>query len=90
MDERSQVVPNPFLTVHEAARIFKICEATLRRLIHEKKLRACRVGPVRLLVRHADLEKFFDDNPVLGPAEVRDGRRRGRRTGRPAIRAPKV
>ena len=64
----------------DLARILRLSEQRVRDLIHAGTLQAVRVG-VELRVRHEELERFLDSNLVSGKAEVRDGRRHGRKPG---------
>lgn len=52
-----------------------------RRLILKGELPGYRLGDVLLAVRREDVEKYILSRPVTGPCAVRDGTRRGKRTG---------
>jgi excisionase family DNA binding protein len=51
----------PLLTVHEVAALLQVKESTVRTLIHDKELRAVKLGREwRVAVK--DLEAFLDEH----------------------------
>ena len=75
-----QISPPVLYRTRDLARILHLSEQRVRDLIHAGTLQAVRVG-VELRVRHEELERFLDSNLVSGKADVRDGRRHGRKPG---------
>jgi len=76
-DENNTIDLN-FLTVKEVARILRVSEATVRRLIRNKRLRSFTVGEVELRVSEADLRAYLESRVTTCPAKCRDPRRRSR------------
>ncbi len=79
--DQSSAIERTYLTLRQAAALLQISPHFLRRLIQKKQIPAFRVGLVGIRLRAADLTGFVEANPVLGPAEVRDCRRKSRRPG---------
>lgn len=48
-----------FLTVTEAARLIHVSQSTIWRWIKSKDLAAYRLGPKRIVIRQADLERIM-------------------------------
>ncbi len=67
-----------FLTVAEVAERLKLCEQTVRNMIDRGELAAIRVGPRRIRVREAELDRFLAAGataPVSKPGSGRNGRK---------------
>lgn len=68
------MLTKPMLTVHDAADFLRIKESTVRSLIHEKRLRAVKIGK-EWRIAESDLERFLNryanrepDSPGSNPA----------------------
>jgi excisionase family DNA binding protein len=69
---------NVFYTPTEAARLLKVHERTIRRLIDSGKLGAVKVaGRKRISEEH--LESFLEENAIRSRVKQTEQRRRGRR-----------
>lgn len=73
--------PDEYLTVSETGRLLRMSDASIRRMIQRGELPGYRLGPVEIRVRREDIDAYLLARPVTGPAEVRDGRRKGGRPG---------
>jgi len=61
------VLSRPFMTTHEIAELLKVREQTVRAWIHQRELRAVRLGrEFRVAVR--DLEAFVDAHATREPS----------------------
>lgn len=61
------MLSKPFMTTHEIAALLKVSEATVRTWIHDRELRAIRVGrEFRVAVR--DLEAFVNAHATRSAA----------------------
>jgi excisionase family DNA binding protein len=58
------MLSRPLLTVHDAASMLKVQEATVRSWIRDKRIRAIKVGK-EWRIAHKDLEEFLNDNTNL-------------------------
>lgn len=70
------MLSKPMLTVHEVADLLKVNEATVRHWIHDRDLRAIKLGrDWRVAV--IDLEAFVNDHANRAPLDApdRDGDR---------------
>jgi excisionase family DNA binding protein len=54
------------LTVHDAADFLRVRESTVRSLIHDKRLRAVKIGK-EWRIAEADLERFLNENANREP-----------------------
>ena len=59
-------------SIQDVARILGIREESVRRLVHEGRLRASRVG-VLLRVPQSALERYLEENVSTGPDSRRNG-----------------
>jgi excisionase family DNA binding protein len=55
------MLETPLLTVHQTAELLKVRESTIRALIHDKRLRAVKIGK-EWRIAQEDLERFLNDN----------------------------
>ncbi len=58
------MLSRPLLTVHDAAGMLQVQEATVRSWIRDKRIRAIKVGK-EWRIAHKDLEEFLNDNTNL-------------------------
>ena len=72
-----------YLSTNEVARVFGNTAAFWAKQARERRLPSYRVGKVLIAFKPEDVEAFIESNAVTGPVNCRDGRRRGKRTGRP-------
>ncbi len=75
-----------FLTVAEVAERLRLCEQTVRNMIDRGELAAIRVGPRRIRVREAELDRFLAAGATAPVSKQGSGRRRMRNTDRLEIR----
>ncbi|ABC24551.1 helix-turn-helix domain-containing protein [Rhodospirillum rubrum] len=55
------MLSKPLLTVHEAAQLLKVKEATIRQWIRDQQMRAIKFGR-EWRIAEADLERFVNDH----------------------------
>ena len=67
----------------EVARIYGGTPNLWLRLAHAKALPSYRIGEVLVVFRPSDVEEYICSHPLDGPASCRDGRRKGKKPGRP-------
>jgi len=58
------MLSRPLLTVHDAAGMLQVQEATVRSWIRDKRIRAIKLGK-EWRIAHKDLEDFLNDNTNL-------------------------
>ena len=72
------------LTLPQVVELYGLSVSTWRRFVHEGRLPGYRPkNAASILVKRSDVERFLFSNPVTEKAAIRDGRRGGKRTGRP-------
>jgi excisionase family DNA binding protein len=54
-----------FLSIADAAELFKVNHRTIRTLIKDGKIRAIRVG-AQIRIEPAELRRYLEDNPARG------------------------
>ena len=70
------VLSRPLLTVHEAAVLLRINEATVRAAIHDQSLRAIRIGR-EWRIAFKDLEAFVNTHATRPPDDAATPQRAG-------------
>lgn len=81
MNGNGQEAPE-YLTVAEVARLLRLSDQAVRRLVHAGALPGYRLGDVEIRILRGDVDAYLLSRPVRGPAECRDGRRHGKKPGR--------
>jgi len=71
--------------VAEIAEELGIHDQLIRKLVHQGKIPASRLGDHYILVSREGLDSYLKSNPVRGPNPLRDGRRNGKKPGRRRI-----
>ncbi len=61
------MLSKPFMTIHEIADLLKVNETTVRGWIHDRQLRAVRLGR-EFRVAVDDLEAFVDEHATRPPS----------------------
>ena len=70
------MLSKPFMTTHEIAELLKVREPTVRAWIHNRELRAVKLGrEFRVAVK--DLEAFVNERATREPARFDAGPRPG-------------
>ena len=73
--------PDEFLTVSEVGRLLRMSPQSIRRMVQRGDIPGYRLGDVEIRIKREDIDAYLLARPVTGPAEVRDGRRKGGRPG---------